>query len=332
MTEVRILSGEDIEGLASPEEYVDPVRDAYRERGQGAPANPPEILFRRNRSGMLTSYGAILPGAGVMGGYMYGSVFEEGDSWFVIPLFDADTGELLALIDGASMNPFKTGAAGAVGVDALAREDAKHVGLFGSGPQARGQIKATASVRDLETVSVYSPTRPHRERFAVVLDDYLEADVMAVNTSKQAVANADVVITATNSPEPVFDGSLLQEGAHVTAMGQYLPDTREIDATTVSRGIYVPDLRERATSLAGAYVQALEEGVIDDGHLHAELGEIVAGKAPGRTTADDVTIFDCGGTALETVAGANLLYQKAVADGRGTLVSFSPASEALTGR
>jgi len=331
MTEVRILSGEDVEGLAAPAEYVDAVREAYIERGHGAPANPPEILFKEEPEGMLTSYGAVLPETGVMGGYMYGSVFER-DTWFVVPLFDTETGELLALIDGTSMNPFKTGAAGAVSADALARPDATRVGVFGSGPQARGQLKATATVRDLKTVRVFSPTPDHRRAFTAEMDDYPDADVTAVDGSAAAVTDADVVITATDSPEPVFDGSRLPDGTHVTAMGQYLAETREIDATTVRRSVYVADLRERVPRLAGAYVQALEEGAIADDHLHAELGEVLVGDAPGRTASDDITVFDCGGTAIETVAGANLLYEKAVERDLGQFAPFFAASEALTGR
>jgi alanine dehydrogenase len=332
MTDVRIVAGEDVEGLVDPGEYVAPVRDAYRQRGRGAPANPPQILFKRNRAGMLTSYGAILPETGVMGGYMYGSVFEGGDTWFVTPLFDSETGRLLALVDGAHMNPYKTGAAGAVGVDALARDDASTAGVFGSGPQAMGQLRATATVRDLESVRVFSPTAANREGFAETMDDALDADVTAVSDSGDAIVGADVVITATDSPEPVFDGALLEDGAHVTAMGQYLPTTRELDATTIERAVYVPDLRERAHELAGAYLLALDEGAIDEDHVHAELGEVIVGDAPGRTSRDDITVFDCGGTALETVAGANLLYERAVAAGRGQVVSFTPASEAMPGR
>jgi len=213
---------------------------------------------------------------------MYSAGFGERDAWFVTPLFDAESGEPRAIVDGARMNPFKTGAAGAVGVDALAREDASTLAVIGSGAQARGQVRATATVRDLDTVWVYSPTKEHRESFAAEMNERLDASVAAVASSAAAVEEADVVVTATNASEPVFDGANLADGTHVTAMGQYDPEKRELDATTIERAVYVPDLRERATQDAGSFIQAVEEGVVTADHVHAELGEVVAGSAPGR--------------------------------------------------
>jgi len=331
MTTVLYLGPDDVEGRATPGEFVHAVRDAYRQRGQGAPARPRTTLRNDDPPGMFTGYQAILPETG-MGGYMYSAGFADSDAWFLAPLFDPDTGELLALVDGAWMNPFKTGATGAVAVDALAREDATSLAVFGSGPQARGQVRATATVRDLETVWVYSPTKAHRESFAAELNERLDASVAAVASSGAAVEDADIVVTATSSHDPVFDGDNLADGAHVTAMGQYHPDHREVDATTVARATYVPDLRDRVHQDAGAFIQASAAGAIDDDHVHAELGEIVAHEAPGRTDPDEITLFDSGGTAIETVAGARLLYDKAREAGLGTTLEWSPASESLTGR
>jgi len=331
MTTVRILSSEDVAELATPADYVEAVREAYDQRGRGAPAKPRETFASDNPPGMLTTYGAILPETGTMGGYMYSAGFGAEDAWFLAPVFDADDGSLLALVDGASMNPYKTGAAGGVAVDALARPDASRVVVFGSGAQARGQLKATATVRELDHVAVYSPTPAHRTEFAAEMDEYLAATVDPVEAPSDAVRSADIVITATNASEPVFDGEDLKPGAHVTAMGQYHPEKREIDATTVARAVYVPDLRERVQQDAGAFLQAQAAGRVDEDHVHAELGEVVAGRAAGRTSDDDITLFDSGGTAIETVAGATLLYERADAKDIGSTVAFQPASEALTG-
>lgn len=331
MTTVLYLGPNDVEGLATPAEFVHAVRQAYRQRGEGAPAKPRTALRTDDPSGMFTGYAAILPETG-MGGYMYSAGFGADDAWFVAPLFDAESGEPLALVDGAWMNPFKTGAAGAVGVDALARDDATSLAVFGSGPQARGQVRATATVRDLETVWIYSPTKNHRESFAAELNEYLDASVAAVASSGAAVEDADIVITATSSHDPVFDGDKIADGTHITAMGQYHPDRREIDTTTVTRATYVPDLRERVAHDAGAFMQAKAAGVVDDHHIHAELGDVVAHEAPGRTDPDEITLFDSGGTAIETVAGVRLLYDKAREQDLGTELTWSPASESLTGR
>lgn len=332
MREIRILSSDDVATLATPEAFVDAVRDAYAQRGRGAPAEPRTTLSNAEPAGMLTTYAAILPETGTMGGYMYSAGFGAGDAWFVTPLFDATSGSLLALIDGASMNPYKTGAAGGVAVDALARADASEVAVFGSGAQARGQLKSTAAVRNLERVRVYSPTGAHREAYASEMDDYLDASVVAVDEPGAAVERADIVITATNASEPVFDGEELPDGAHVTAMGQYHPEKREVDATTVERSIYVPDLRARVAQDAGAFIQARQAARVTDAHIHAELGDVVDGDAEGRSGNDDITLFDSGGTGIETVAGATLLYERAKEEGMGQTVSFQAASDALTGR
>lgn len=331
MTETLFLSDDDVAGLADPADYVDAVRDAYRQRGEGAPAEPRTKLLNESPPGMFTAYAAILPETGAMGGYMYSAGFADADAWFVTPLFDADTGEPLALIDGARMNPFKTGAAGALGVDVLAREDASTLAVVGSGAQARGQLRATATVRDLDEVRVFSPTEANRESFAADADDWLDADVEAVPSSTAAVEGADVVVTATNASEPVFDSADLADGAHVTAMGQYHPEKHELDAETIERAVYVPDLRDRVTQDAGSFLHALDEGVVTENHVHAELGDVVAGNAPGRQSPDDVTVFDSGGTGIETAAAAYMLYERAEERGLGTEIEFAAASDALTG-
>jgi alanine dehydrogenase len=325
------LSSDDLSGLATPAEYVDAVGDGYRQRGEGASARPRTRITGGDPPGMVTGYTAILPETGAMGGYMYAAGFGGADAHFVLPLFDADSGAPLAVLDGAHMNPFKTGATGAVGIDALAREDATELAVVGSGSQARGQLRGAVTVREFETVRVFSPTRESRESFAGAMDAELGPDVRAVDSSTAAVSDADVVITATTAAEPVFDGADLPDGAHVTVMGQYDPGKREVDAETVARATYVPDLRERATVDAGAFILAREEGAIDDDHVHAELGEVVAGVEPGRTDPDEVTLFDSGGTAIETVAAGHMLYEKAREEGLGTEIDFAPASQAFEG-
>ncbi|MFC7226449.1 ornithine cyclodeaminase family protein [Salinirubellus salinus] len=332
MTDVRFLTSDEISGLATPAEYVDAVREGYRDRGNGAPAEPRTKLVNADPPGMLTGYMAVLPSLGVMGGYTYSAGFGDVDAHFFLQLFDSESGQPLALLDGASLNPFKTGAAGAVGVDTLARPDASTLALVGSGAQAAGQLRGVSEVRDLETVNVYSPTKENREAFAAEFNDELDAAVAAVSSSDAAVEGADIVVTATNASEPVFDGDLLEPGAHVTAMGQYDEGKRELDTTTIERATYVPDLRARAFEDAGAFLYALEAGVVDEDHVHAELGEVVAGVESGRESAEDVTVFDSGGTGIETVAAAKMLYEKAVDAGLGQTISLSPASEALTGR
>ena len=329
MTETLFLTSDEIAGLATPAEYVEAVLEGYRQRGEGAPAEPRTKLAGADPPGMLTGYFSVLPETGAMGGYAYAAGFGGADAHFFLPLFDAESGDPLALLDGASLNPYKTGAAGAVGVDALAREDASELALVGSGSQARGQLRATAAVRDLDSVAVYSRTPDSRESFAAEMDDVLDETVRAVDSSEAALAGADIVITATTASEPVFEDDALADGTHVTAMGQYDRNKRELEAATVARAMYVPDLRARVHQDAGSFIHALETGAVDDDHVHAELGEVVAGTAAGRVDDAEVTVFDSGGTGIETVAAAHMLYEKAREAGLGEHIDIAPASEAM---
>lgn len=332
MLGAHYLGSDDIRGLATEPEFVDAVRTAYREHGEGAPTHPRITLETEDPAGVLNSYMAILPETGVMGGYMYSAGFADADARFVTPIFDAETGQPLAVVDGAYVNTHKTGAAGAVGIDALAREDASTIAVIGSGAQARGQLRAAVTVREIDDVRVFSPTPEHRETFAAEMSETVETDVRAVGSSAAAVDGADIVITATNASDPVVDAETIDPGTHINAIGQYDPEKRELDAETVRRAVYVPDLRARALQDAGSFLQAREAGVVDEEDIHAELGAVVAGNAAGRTDKDEVTIFDSGGTALETLSAAALLYRRAVDAGNGTKITLASASEVYTGK
>lgn len=332
MLGAHYLSSDDIRGLATEPEFVDAVRTAYREHGEGAPTHPRITLESDDPAGVLNSYMAILPETGVMGGYMYSAGFADADARFVTPIFDAETGQPLAVVDGAYVNTHKTGAAGAVGIDALAREDASTIGVIGSGAQARGQLRAAVTVREIDEVRVFSPTPEHRETFAVEMGETVEPDVQPVESSAAAVDGADIVITATNASDPVVDSDDIDAGTHINAIGQYDPEKRELDTETVRRAVYVPDLRARALQDAGSFLQAREAGVVDEEHIHAELGEVVAGNAAGRTDGEAVTVFDSGGTALETLSSAALLYRRAIEAGKGTEITLASASEVYTGK
>ncbi|PSQ24380.1 ornithine cyclodeaminase [Halobacteriales archaeon QS_9_67_17] len=329
MTETLFLTSEETRGLATIKEYVEAVRDGYREVGTDASAAPRQKLVNGDPPGILTSYLSILPETGAMGGYTYAAGFGDADAHFFLPLFDAESGAPLALIDGAAMNPYKTGAVGGVAADALARPDAETAAIIGTGAQAKGQLRALTTVRDLSTVNVYSPTTDHRESFAATMNEELAAAVGAVASSDAAVEGADVVVTATDAREPVFDGDVLDDGTHVTAMGQYDESAHELDTETVARAKYVPDLHDRALSDSGEFLTAREEGAVDEEHIHAELGEILTGEAPGREDREEITVFDSGGTGVETVAAAHMLYEKAKDAGLGQTIDLAPASEAL---
>lgn len=329
MSEMLYLASGDVRDVATVSDYIDAVRAGYVQRGRGAPAEPRSKLHRGDPDSFLMYYGALLPESGVMGVFAYVTGFGD-DSWFLTYLVDADDGDPTALIDSPAVNPYKTGATGAVAVDALAREDATTIGLIGSGTQARGQLLATDKVRDLSDVAVYSPTEANRRAFANEMDPRIAGDVRPVASSVAAVADRDIVITATTSDSPVFDGEALSPGTHVTAMGQSHPERRELDATTVARSRYVADLRRRVETASGSFCLARRDGVIDDGHLAGELGEVLVGDTPGRQDDRQITVFDSGGTGIETVAASHMVYQRAVELGRGTALPITPGSEGFS--
>lgn len=329
MTEVRFLASDDVSGLASMVEYIDVVEQAYAEHGVSGGAEQPSIVRPGDGRGRLISYGAVLPESGAMASYVYSSGFTSEDAWFVTPVFDPETGQLLAIIDGASMNPLKTAAVGGVAADFLARPDATVATVIGSGPQAFRQVEALATVRQLDRVNVYSRTAAHRRVFAEAAVEEFGLTVVAVDDLERAVSEADVVVTATTASAPVFDGDWLREGTHVTAMGQNQPDSRELDVTTIRKATYVPDIAERVVHNAGSFIRALSENAIAVDHVHASLGEVVAGSAPGRESEAAITVFDSCGTGIETAAAARMLYDKASDLDLGTPIRFTSMRSAI---
>lgn len=329
-SEVLYLPGTELADLAEPEEYVDAVRDGYRYRGEGDPATAPARIG--GDESVITSYTAVFPEWNVMGGYMY-SVGD--DVWYTTPLFEYESGELLAILDGAVWNPFKTGAVAAVGTDVLATEDASTVGIVGSAQIARASLLTIDTVRDISDIKVFSPTEDSRTEFAAEISDELAADARAVPSSDEAIADVDIVIVATDSPSPVIDGEHISPGTHINAMGAAHPK-REIDVDTYAKvDKYVPDIKsrvfghsvqERRRSAKG-FLEAFDQNAVSENTIHGELGQVVGGTLPGRTTDDEITLVDSVGTAIETVSAAYMLYQKAADCGRGKQIQNVPRHE-----
>ncbi len=330
MTDFLYLSGKDLAGLADSKEYVDVVRDGFQYRGEGSPAMAPSRLSGDNTT--VTTYTTIFPEWGVMGGYMYAV---GDDVWYTTPLFDPETGELLAILDGAVWNPYKTGAVAAVGTDELAREDAQTVGVVGSAQIARSSVELIDHVRDLEYLKVHSPTKESRESFATDVEEQLGFDAEAVGSSEQAVSNVDILVVATDAPEPVIDGENVSDGTHINAMGAAHPK-REIDVATFEKvSKYVPDIRERVFGnsvqtrfrAAAGFLAAFDQQAVSENTLHGELGQVVAGNIPGRTSEGEITLVDSVGTAIETVSTAYMLYEKAKEQNLGTELEIVPRHE-----
>jgi alanine dehydrogenase len=223
-----------------------------------------------------------------------------------ISLFDPDTGELLAMLDGRYITEARTAAASAVSVKYLARPNAAVLAILGSGVQAASHYDALCGVRAFREIRVWSPTAEHRERFAEAREG-----MRATATAEAAVTGADVVVVATSSVTPAIESAWVSEGAHVIAIGACRPSQREIDGALVARGALVVDSRAAALQESGDVVQSIGEGRFGEDHIRAELGEVAAGCKAGRQSAAEVTLFKSLGLAVEDVAAAGLAYRRA---------------------
>jgi ornithine cyclodeaminase/alanine dehydrogenase-like protein (mu-crystallin family) len=234
-----------------------------------------------------------------------------------VTLFDGTTGEPAAILDASAVTAIRTAAVSALATRLLARENARELAILGSGVQAAAHLDALGRVRDFERVRIHSPTRANAERLAE-----RAPNAEAAASAEQAVSGADVVVTATNSAEPVLRRDWLAPGVHVNAIGASAPMFREIDVATVAACSLFPDSRESLENEAGEYQLALREGAIEDGHVKAELGEVAAGLHPGRTSEAEMTLFRSLGLAIEDLAAAERAVENARARGAGTEVTL----------
>jgi ornithine cyclodeaminase/alanine dehydrogenase-like protein (mu-crystallin family) len=234
-----------------------------------------------------------------------------------VTLYDGATGEVVAMMNATPITAIRTAAVSGVATRALARSDARELAIVGAGHQAHAHIAAMLEARPFELTRIASRTNESAQRLA---DEWPTAT--AVETAEEAVRGADVICTVTSSAEPVVLGEWLEPGAHVNAVGACFPHRRELDGAAVARASLFVDRRESAENEAGDYLLALREGAITEGHIKAELGEVLAGSAPGRTADDEVTIFESLGLAVEDLAAAEYLEHRARETGTGTTLEF----------
>jgi ornithine cyclodeaminase/alanine dehydrogenase-like protein (mu-crystallin family) len=235
----------------------------------------------------------------------------------VVLVLDPLTGRPLALMDGTWLTALRTGAAGGLAADLLAREDATTVALFGAGVQARTQLEAVRCVRAVEEVRIVSLSGTSAEALAHELEG-LEAR----RVDDEAVAGADIVIAATSSATPVFHGARVEGGTHVTGVGSYTTEMREVDTELILRARVIVDQREAVLAEAGDIAGPIADGAVDESVMAAEIGEVVLGRAPGRIDADEITYFKSVGNAVQDVAVAARALEAAEREGLGTVLEL----------
>ena len=246
----------------------------------------------------------------------------------IVTLFDGQTGQPTAILDASAITERRTAAVTAVATEALARRDARVLAILGAGTQARAHLEALAPVRAWEHVRIYSPTLAHARRLTDAAAGSTDGgrrlpEPTVAGSAQEALAGADVVVTATSSREPVLRRDWLAEGAHVNAVGASSPQSRELDTATVAASVLFCDSRESLRNKAGEFQLAIAEGLISgEEHVRAELGEVLAGTAAGRGDDAELTVFRSLGLALEDLAAAQSAVAAAAEQGLGTEIEL----------
>ncbi len=281
-------------------DVVRAMESALREHAAGTLLAPPRWSLDVPNGALVFTAGAALD-RGVMGFRVYETLGAGEGHTGLVAVFDSDTGAYRGQCLGHAVGLLRTGGIGGVAVDHLAPADATTVGVLGSGPQARSQLEAACAVRDVEAALVYSPTREHREAFATTLRDSTGVPVEAVGSAEAAVRDCEVLVCATDSGTPVFDLDWLAPGAHVTTLGPKTVDAHELPRAVVDRADrVVTDSLAQVGDGDGEFLLA------DPRERLVELGAVVAGDEPGRTSDGDLTVFCSVGLAGTEVVPADV--------------------------
>jgi alanine dehydrogenase len=311
------LSEQDVRAVLSPAELIDVIESALQDFSAGRVAQPVRTAIEIGER----SFFAVMPGlcraGGVLGAKLVTVVPANAARGLhthqaAIALFDPETGELTAVLDGRYITEVRTAAASAVSVRHLARPDAATLAILGSGVQAASHYEALCTLRALRRVHVWSPTQEHRERFAAA-----RPGTVAARSAEEAVRGADVVVVATSSVTPAIESEWVSDGAHVIAIGACRPTQRELDPVLVARAALTVDSRAAALQESGDVVQGIAEGRFGRDHIRGELGEIAGGGCVGRRSAAEVTLFKSLGLAVEDLAAAGLAWRRACEKGLG---------------
>jgi alanine dehydrogenase len=330
--EVLVLNGEQVAELMPMPECIKVMRDALAALARGEALVPLRTVMRvPGVSGFLGLMpGYISPHAGQEGalGMKAVSVFPGNAQRGIdthqgaVLLFEADTGRLSALMDGAAITAIRTAAVSGVATDVLARRDASELAILGAGVQARTHIEAIAAVRPLRRVRIWSRNAEHAAALAAELRRRFGFPIEAAPSAEAAVREADIVATVTASPEPILQRAWLKEGVHINAVGSSIPTSREIDTATMVAARLFVDRRESALAEAGDLLIAIGEGAVKGDHVQAELGEVIIGKNPGRRSPRELTLFKSLGLAVEDVASAAYIARRARETGTGQTVTM----------
>ena len=310
-----LITEADVRSLLSMPVAIEVVEESLRRQGEGQLILQPRRRIQMPDNALLHYMAAADPVSGYMGMKLY--TVARGKARFVVPLFRSTTGEMAALVEADALGQIRTGAASGVATKYLANPDARRACIIGTGYQARAQLEAVAAVRPLERVRAFGRDPGRREQFCREMSARIGVSVEPANSSEEALRGADIVITATPATKIVLEGAWLAGGMHINAMGSNWAQKREIDAAAVGRSdVVAVDSVEQAKMEAGDLIQAFGDDA-SRWETVRELSAIVAGKIPGRSNADQITLFKSVGIATWDLAAAVRVFELAVARGVG---------------
>ena len=325
---VRIVGAGDVARLLPMNEAIDVMEEVFRSLARGDAVQPlRSLMWIPDRRGLLGLMPAHLGAPPLIGlkvvTVMPGNHGTELDSHQgAVLVFDTTNGSLRAVVDATSITAIRTAAVSGLATRLLAREDAGDLALLGSGTQARWHLRALHAVRRLRRVRVWSANPRHADAFARATSKEEGPPVEVMGSARQAVDGADLICTVTSAKEPVLEGAWLAEGVHINAVGACFPSARELDTAAVKRARLFVDRRESTLAESGDFLIPRAEGALDDRHILGELGEVLTGVVPGRQRQGDVTLFKSLGLAVEDLAAAHHVAERAAAANLGASIEL----------
>ena len=324
-----VLTQEEVERLLPMEECIAVMTDALAALARGELHQPLRMVVRPPGA---ESFLGLMPAHRAGGELAYGlkaiCVVPDNPTRGLdahqgaVVLFDGETGEIRAILNASAVTAIRTAAVSGVATRLLAREDARELAILGAGVQARSHLEAMQLVREFERARIWSRTFEHARLLAEEAQPRTPFPLEPVTSAEAAVRAADVVVTATSSPEPVVERPWLARGAHVNAVGASVPTARELDTATIASASLFVDRRESALNESGEVLVALREGAITPEHIQAELGELLAGTRPARRSPEELTVFKSLGLAVEDLAAAEHVLRRARETRTGVTVAF----------
>lgn len=326
---ILILNHQEVVSLLPMKECIPLMRDALLALANGKAHQPLRTIMRpagaKGVMGLMPSY---ISGDSAAFGLKAICVFpgnpaqgKDAHQGGVL-LFSAETGDLLALMNASAITQIRTAAVSGVATDLLARTDACNLAIIGSGVQARSHLVAMSEVRQIKRCRIASRNIQHARKFAEDLCSDFPFPLQPVETIAEALDDADLVVTATNAAAAIVKRDWISAGAHLNVVGASTPSAREVDGETIAAASLFVDRRESTINESGDYLLAVRDGLVGPDHIRAELGEVLQGEKPGRTSSEEITLFKSLGLAIEDLFAADYLYRQAKQANVGTWIEW----------